>query len=141
GSPLCAAKGKKVPRERGSSRGCGPGPALGRSLSVQSADLDDPAARVGHLAPLDAGQLVVQALGHGSDLVVGDDVVLVLVAEQADGGDNGGGAAAPGLLEPAALGGVDELVDGDLALLDVVAPVLEHLDAALARDAGQDGAA
>ena len=77
----------------------------------------------------------------GFDFVIIDNVLDILVREHAHGRDDGGRAAAPGLLERAALGGLYELVYGDVALLDLIAPVLEHLDAALARDAGQDGAA
>ena len=68
-------------------------------------------------------------------------MVFVLVAQKADGRDDGGSTAAPGLLELPALGGFDELVNGELALLDLVAPVLQDLDAALASDAGQDRSA
>ena len=81
-----------------------------------SADLVGPAERVGLLAPLDPGQLVIQLLGNLTDLGVVDLVLLALVAQAADGGDDGGGADAPGLLERAVGGGLKQLVDADQAL-------------------------
>ena len=91
-------------------------------------------------APLDVGEGVVQALGDLADLIVGDSDLLVAHGQLADGGDNGGGAGAPGLFQGAVLGGLEELLGGDAALLHLVAPVLQQLDAGTAGDAVQHGA-
>ena len=60
---------------------------------------------IGQAAPLDAGELVVQALGDRANLVVADGDLLVALGQLADGGHHGGGAGAPGLLQLAAFGG------------------------------------
>ena len=100
----------------------------------------DPAAGVRDPAPLDAGEGVVQVLGHGADLVIVDGEDLVVHHQVADGGDHGGGAAAPGFLQRAAAAGVLQLFRAEEPLADFVALVLQKLDAALAGDAGEDGA-
>ena len=69
--------------------------------------------RIGLSAPLDAGEGVVELLGDGADLTAVDHHVLVLPAHLADGGDHSGGAGAPGLVQLAGLGGVEELLGGD----------------------------
>ena len=89
----------------------------------------------GHIIVADTENLKNEFLKNGADVVI-----LALVAQLADRRDDGGGAGAPGLLERAVLGGLSELVDGELALLDLVAPVSEQFDAGLSRDAGQDTA-
>ena len=96
--------------------------------------------RIGLTAPLDAGQLVVQALGDGADLTAAEGDLLIASGQLADGGDDGGGAGAPALFQSAVLGGLKQLLGGDAALLHLVAPVAQKLDAGTAGDAGQNGA-
>ena len=76
-----------------------------------SADLHGPAVRIGHAAPLDAGELIVQALGDGADLVAADGDLLVALGQLADGRDHRGGAGAPGLLQSAVLSGLEKFLD------------------------------
>ena len=108
--------------------------------SVDLLHWDDPALGVGQAAPLHTGHGVVQLLGDGADLAVADVGVLALPDQFLDGGDDGGGAGAKDFLQLAFPGGGHDVGDGQLALDDLVAPVLQQLDAAAAGDAGQHGA-
>ena len=96
--------------------------------------------RIGHTAPLDAGKLIVQTLGDRADLIVADDDLLIALGQLADGRDHCGGSGAPGLLQSTVLGSLEKLLGGDTALLHLIAPVLQQLDAGAAGDAGQHGA-
>ena len=80
---------------------------------------------ISHAAPLDAGQLVIQLLGDLTNLVVVDDALLIALGQLADGRDDGGGAGAPGLFQSAVLGGLEELLGGDAALLNLITPILQ----------------
>jgi hypothetical protein len=66
--------------------------------------------------------------------------LLALPVQLLDGGDDGGRAGAEDLLQLALAGGLHDVGDGQLALDDLIAPVLQQLDAAAAGDAGQHGA-
>ena len=65
---------------------------------------DNPALRVGQLAPLDAGQGVVQLLGQLTDLAAADMGDLALPVKLLDGGDDGGRAGAEDFLQLAFVG-------------------------------------
>ena len=91
-------------------------------------------------AGLDAVDGVVEALLQCTDFVVVDDDLFALIAQKSDGGDDGGGAGGEDLTEGARFGGGVDLVDGELALRDLIAPVPEEGDDGVARDAGENGA-
>ena len=68
----------------------------GRGFGVWEGSVDgqSPAELVLDLAPLDAREGVVQMLGDLADLAIVYGVLLVLVAQLADGRDPGGGTGA-----------------------------------------------
>ena len=86
-----------------------------------------PAIGVLGTAPLNAGEGIVQVLGHRADLATGDNVVLAAIAELANGGDDGCGAGAEGLLQGAVLSSLNELVYAELPLLNLIALVPQNL--------------
>ena len=110
-------------------------------LLWEKSDLDDPAHVVGHHAGLHAVNGVVELLAESTHVAVVDDNVLALIAQVADGGDDAGGTGGPGLLERAVLAGSLDVIDGELALGYLVAPLLQQSDGAVTGDAGEDGAA
>ena len=91
-------------------------------------------------APLDVGEGVIQLLRGLSDLHVVDDILLLFVGQHANGRDDGSGTAAPALLQTAVLGGLQHFFCADQTLFHFHTPALQHLDAGVAGDPGQDGA-
>src|SRR5699024_9564640 len=108
--------------------------------SYWSVQLHDPAEIVLQLAILDAGECIVELLGDGADLAVVDDELLAVPAQRAHRGNHGGGAGAEGLVEAAGVGGVEDLLNVDTALLGLIAEVFGQLEDGIAGDAGEDGA-
>ena len=68
---------------------------------VPSSDLHHPALGVRELAPLDAGEGVVELLGQGADALVAHVVRNALVVQLLDGDDHGGSAGGEDLLQAA----------------------------------------
>ena len=79
-----------------------------------SVHLDGPALGVGNLAPLDAGEGVIELLGQGADLALGNIGHIVLPLQFLDRRDHGSGAGAKDLLQLAVLGGSHDVGDGSL---------------------------
>ena len=94
--------------------------------NVPSSDLHHPALGIRELAPLDAGEGVVELLGQGADALVAHVVRNALVVQLLDGDDHGGGAGGKDLLQAAVSGGLGDGVDGDPALVDGDAPILRQ---------------
>ena len=101
------------------------------------ADGSDPALGVFYLAPLDAGEGIVQLLGQRADLVAGDLIGHIVDVQFADGRNNRRRAAAKGLFQRAVCNGFLKLIYAQLALFHRYAPILEQLNAAAAGDAGR----
>ena len=78
--------------------------------SVEIKKLIGPAHVIGNLAGLHAVKGIIQFLGNGADLFVGDLVVGALVVEAADGRNDRRGAGGKDLLEGAVLGSSDDVV-------------------------------
>ena len=106
---------------------------------ISSNDLS-PSVNIFQFPILDARDGIVQHLGDLPHLAAVDDIVLVLIADEADGRNDGRRTRAERLVKRTVLGRLHHFVDGDAALADGIALVAQHLQAALPRDAGQDGA-
>ena len=66
--------------------------------------------------------------------------MLTLPDQLLDRGDDCGGTSAEDLLQLTLAGGLHDVRNGQLALDDIIAPILQQLDAAAAGNAGQNGA-
>ena len=102
--------------------------------------LYSPAQLIRQLAPLDAGQGVVQLVGNFADLTVVDVSNIALVAQLANRRDNCSGTGAEYLFQLAVVGSLHNVSDRQALLGYRNAPVLEQLDAAHTGNARQNGA-
>ena len=102
--------------------------------------LYSPAQLIRQLAPLDAGQGVVQLVGNFAHLTVVDMSNIALVAQLANRRDNSSSTGAEYLFQLAVVGSLHNVSDRQALLGYRNAPVLEQLDAAHTGNARQNGA-
>src|SRR6202035_2264048 len=107
-----------------------------RTPPARSADLVDPAVRVGELAVLDTDQFLAQAHGDRARGAVADHPLAAGALDLADRRDHGGGTAGEHLGELTGGAFLAPLVGGDLAFFGTEAEIRAQGEERLAGNAG-----